>query len=278
MRIAAPEFGSVVLAQLRVTIAALFLLPIFLARANITELKTVWKTVTAIGALNSAIPFCLLSYAALHVSAGFASILNATSALWAALIAWIWLSEKLNGSRITGLILGFVGVIVLVWNKVKPDFDGVSLAILATIVASIFYGIGANYARKYMTGMSSLVIATGSMTAAAVFLLPGSVVLWPAGPISTQAWVAAIVMGIASTGFAYVLYFRLIANVGPAKAITVTYLVPVFAVLWGAVFIGEAATTTMIIGCAIILAGTALATGTLSIGRRRKGTPVIPGT
>ena len=265
MRIAVPEFGPVVLAELRVGIASIFLLPILMMRADLAELRTHWKKLATVGTVNSAIPFMLLPFSTLYLTGGFASILNATSPLWAALIAWVWLSAKLDLSRITGLIIGFGGVVVLVWNKASFNLGGVSLAIIAAILASIFYGIGANYTKKYLQGVSPLAIATGSQLAAAVVLLPGAIALWPDGPISVRAWAAVITMGVASTGFAYIIYFRLIANVGPASAITVTYLVPGFAVFWGAIVIDEKLTATMVVGCAIILFGTALATGLMSL-------------
>jgi len=220
--------------------------------------------------VNSAIPFILLPYSTIYLTGGFAAILNATAPLFAALIAWVWLSDRLNVSRVTGFFIGFAGVTVLVWNKASLDLSGVSLAILAAIVASIFYGIGANLTKKKLQGVSPLAIATGSQLGAAVVLLPGAVALWPAGPVSIQAWAAIITMGIFSTGFAYIIYFRLIANVGPVSAITVTYLVPGFAVFWGALVLDEVVTTTMIIGCAIIFAGTALATGLLPRSRKRR--------
>ena len=267
MRIAAPELGPFVLGFLRAAIAALFLLPFMLLRAGITELRRHWKKLALVGILNSAIPFFLLAFATLSLSGGFASIVNATAPLWAAVIAWIWFSEKLGGSRTVGLIIGFAGVVVLVWNKAGINFPGVFLAVLAAMSAAFFYGLGANFTKRYMQGINTLVVAAGSMVAAAIVLLPGAIVYWPGGPVSTQAWVAISIMGIASTGIAYVLYFRLIVNVGPAKAITVTYLVPGFAVIWGAMFIDEKLTMNMIIGCAIILTGTALATGMLSLGR-----------
>ncbi len=267
MRIAVPEFGPVVLAELRVGIASIFLLPILMMRADLAELRTHWKKLATVGTVNSAIPFMLLPFSTLYLTGGFASILNATSPLWAALIAWVWLSAKLDLSRITGLIIGFGGVVVLVWNKASFNLGGVSLAIIAAILASIFYGIGANYTKKYLQGVSPLAIATGSQLAAAVVLFPGAIALWPDGPISVRAWAAVITMGVASTGLAYIIYFRLIANVGPASAITVTFLVPGFAVFWGAVVIDEKLTATMVIGCAIILFGTALATGLMSLRR-----------
>lgn len=268
MRIAAPEFGPVVLIELRVVIAALLLLPIFLVLAETAELKSNWKQLATVGTLNSALPFCLLAYSTLYLTGGFASILNATSPLFAALIAGIWLSERLDSGRITGLVIGFVGVVVLVWNKVSFDVNGVSLAIIAAIVASAFYGIGANYTKKKLSGISSLTIATGSQGAAALVLSPFAVMLWPSGTISARAWVSVILLGAASTAVAYILYFRLIRNVGPVKAITVTYLVPAFAVLWGAVFIDERMTIIMVVGCLIILLGTSLATGLLPFNKK----------
>ncbi len=265
MRIAGPEFGPVVLIQLRVAIAALFLLPIFMVRGQVGELRIHWKKLGLIGTINSAIPFCLLAYAMLSLTGGFAAILNATAPLFGALIAWLWLADKLDGGRIAGLLVGFAGVIVLVWNKVSLDAGGVSIAVLAVILASALYGLGANYTKRHASDVSPLAIATGSQIGATIVLLPATVFLWPAGPISASAWISVALMGIVSTAIAYVLYFRLIANVGPARAIAVTYLVPAFAMIWGAMFINERVTTTMIFGCAIILIGTALATGALSL-------------
>ena len=268
MRIAAPEFGPLVLVEVRVVIAALFLLPIFLLRANISELTVHWKKLAILSVLNSAAPFFLRTYATLSITGGFAGILNATAPIFAAMVAWIWLSDRLGASQIVGLVIGFVGVLVLVWNKVTLAFDGTTVAILAGIVAAIFYAVGGNYTKKYMGQLNSLAIATGTMIAAAIILLPIAVYLWPSEPVSIRSWIAAIIMGIASTGIAYILYFRLIRNVGPAKAITVTYLIPAFAMFWGAIFIDEKVTPIMIVGCVIIFFGTALATGMLSFGRR----------
>ncbi len=269
MRIAAPEFGPLVLVEVRVIIAALFLLPIFLLRADVSELTSNWKKLSILSVLNSAAPFYLLTFATLSITGGFAGILNATAPIWAAMIAWLWLSDKLGVSQVIGLVIGFLGVVLLVWDKISLSFDGTTIAILAGIVASAFYGFGGNYAKKYLSGMRPLGIATGSMIAAAIILLPPSVYLWPSEMPSIRSWVAVVVMGIASTGIAYILYFRLIRNVGPAKAITVTYLVPAFAMFWGAIFIDEKVTPTMFVGCSVIFLGTALATGMLSFGRVR---------
>ena len=163
------------------------------------------------------------------------------------------------------MLIGLAGVITLVWNRIGLDAGDVTVAVFAAILASAFYGVGANYTKRHVSDVSSLAIATGSQIGAAIVLLPAAIIQWPTGPISAAAWISVAIMGVASTGIAYLLYFRLIANVGPARAISVTYLVPVFAVFWGVMFIDERVTTAMIFGCAIILIGTALATGALSL-------------
>ena len=269
MRMGAPEFGPVALVQLRMLIAALFLLPVLKMRIGLAELPPNWKPLTMLGFLNSAIPFLLLTYSTLYVTAGFSSVFNATAPLWGALVAWVWLSERLNSIAVVGLIVGFLGVAVLAGDADNLASPGSALAVIAAIGGAFFYGIGANYARRYTKHLNSLSVATGSMLFPAILLLPFSVAFWPDTPPSARAWFALIAMGIASTGVAYILYFRLIANVGPAKAITVAYLIPAFAVIWGALILDETVTALMIIGCLIIFLGTALVTGVFPFRGKR---------
>jgi drug/metabolite transporter (DMT)-like permease len=268
MRVAGPEFGPFALVEVRVAIAGLFLLPFLLLRSGLAELAANWKALVLLGTLSSALPFVLLVYSTLHITGGFASILNATSPLWAALIAWVWLADRMTVSQVAGLVLGFIGVYILVWDEMSfALIDGVTLAILAALLSSVCYGAAANYTKRYVWRVNPLVLAVGSQLGAAIVLLPGAVLTWPEAPISGTAWMSVIAMGIVSTGLAYILYFRLIASAGPAKAITVTYLVPVFAMLWGALFINETVSLTMAVGCAVILVGTALATGIIKLWR-----------
>jgi drug/metabolite transporter (DMT)-like permease len=263
MRIGAPEFGPIALVQLRLLIAAVFLLPILQLRVGLSELGPEWQALTMLGFLNSAIPFLLLTYSTLYVTAGFSSVINATAPLWGALIAWLWLSERLRPAGVAGVVLGFIGVAILAGDKDSLAVPGSTLAVAAAVGGAFFYGIGANYARRYTKHMKSLSVATGSMLYPALLLAPFAIWFWPETQPSLTAWLAIVAMGIASTGFAYILYFRLIANVGPAKAITVAYLIPVFAVIWGALVIDEQVTMLMVVGCLIIFAGTALVTGVL---------------
>ena len=261
MRVAAPELGPVPLMLVRVACAAAFLIPILVARGRWPVFRAHWRTIFFVGVFNSALPFCLLAYSTLYVTGGFAAIVNATSPLFGAIVAWLWLGDRLSRSQVAGLGIGFAGVVILVWNQIRFEFGGAGLAVPAAILASLLYGISANYTKRYLTGVAPLAVATGSQIAATLLLLPAAALWWPEQPASARAWISVVVMGIACTALAYLLYFRLIANVGPAKAISVTYLVPGFAVLWGAFFLHEGLTLNMVVGCVVILAGTALATG-----------------
>ena len=265
MRIAAPAFGPIPLIELRVAIAALVLAPLLAARGDTTPLIRHWRPLFVLGLLNTALPFCLFAFSTLHLTGGLAAILNSTSPLWGALIAWAWLGQRPSASGGVGLLLGFAGVALLARDKLDAGAQEPLLAISAALLGAILYGVAAGYSRRTLADTEPLAIATGSQIAAAIMLLPAAVVLWPQDAVSASAWWAAIIMGVASTALAYFLYFRLIASVGPAKAITVTYLIPMFAMLWGALFIDEAVTATMVTGCAVILAGTALATGVIAL-------------
>lgn len=269
MRMATPEFGPIAMVETRVAVAALMLFALVLRQRGARELRANWRALAVIGATNSALPFTLFGYAMLSVTAGFGAILNATSPLFGAVIAYVWLRERLPALRIAGLVAGFAGVGLLVWGRPSFTLNGDGWAIAAALLASLSYGIAPNYTKRHLGGVSSLVVATGSQISAALLLLPFAVVFWPAQNPSAGAWAATIVLGLASTGLAYILYFRLIANIGPTRAIAVTFLVPPFGMLWGALFLGEAVTLSMLSGCAVILFGTALATGL--VGARVEG-------
>jgi len=274
MRTAAVELGVIPTAGLRVAIASLFLLPLLLARGLGTTLRQNWKQVLVIGTLNSAIPFACFSFALLSITTGLSSILNATTPLFGAVIAWLWLKDKPNGSRILGLVIGFVGVALLAWDKAsfKPDAAGASSgwAVLACLLATLCYGLSASFTKRYMAGLPSLVSATGSQLGATVGLLPLTWWFWPTHTVPLNAWLAAIALGVLCSGVAYILYFRLIERAGPARALAVTFAIPVFALLYGVVLLGEVVTPWMV-GCGlVIVAGVALSTGLITFGRKPK--------
>ena len=269
MRTAAVEFGALPTAAVRVAIASLSLLPLLWLRGQGPDLARHWKPVFLVGLTNSGIPFACFSYALLSITTGLSSILNATVPLFGAVIAWLWLRDRPNASRTLGLAIGFLGVALLAWDKAsfKPDASGASSgwAVMACLLACLCYGISASFTKRYLTGIPPLVTATGSQIGATLGLALPALWLWPAKTPGLSAWLAVLAVGVLCTGVAYVLFFRLIANVGPAKALTVTFAVPVFAILYGGLFLGEALTPWMV-GCGlVIVCGTALSTGLLKL-------------
>ena len=271
MHIGVAELGAFATAGLRVGIAALFLLPLALVRGHGAALKAHWKLTAVVGVLNSAIPFVCFSYALLSISTGLSSILNATVPLFGAVVAWIWLKDRPTGSRTVGLVVGFLGVALLAWNKssfsANANGGTTGWAVLACLLACLCYGLAASFTKRYMSGLPSLVSATGSQLSAAVFLLPLAVLYWPDHAITWQAWAAVIALGVLCTSLAYILYFRIIERAGPAKALTVTFAIPVFAVVYGVLLLGEVVTPWMV-GCGVvIIVGTTLSTGLIVFRR-----------
>ncbi|MDN3920534.1 DMT family transporter [Roseateles violae] len=268
MRLGAHEFGPVVMAALRVAGASLALLPLLAARQGLAELRREWRPLLFVGLLNSALPFVLFSFAALSITAGLSSILNATTPLWTAIVAWLWLSQRLSPLRMLGLALGFAGVLFLAWDKASFKPGGSGWALAACLLAALCYGIAANYIKRRMSHVGALTVATGSQLFAALMLAPPALLLWPAQPPSLQAWGGVALLALLCSAVAYILYFRLMLRIGATNTIAVTFLIPVFAVLWGYVFLGEIFNAQMALGCAIVLFGTALALGL--IGAKKK--------
>lgn len=261
MRMGAPEFGPIVLIFLRTGIAAIFLLPFVLLSRKWTFIKENALLMFTVGVVGTAVPFSLLSYAVLSVSAGYASILNATAPIFTAIIAWLWVKDELSLSAVIGLVVGFSGVAILTFDD-QGSSSGVSLLpVLAGLGATFCYGIGANFTKQKLSHVHPLALACGSQLGATISLLPLSIWLWPAQIPGQQAWISVVLLGIACTAFAFILYFRLIANVGVNKAITVTYLIPFFGVIWGMIFLDETLTLFMLAGGLFILTGVALSTG-----------------
>lgn len=265
MRIGAAEFGPAALVFLRVAGASLLLLPLMAWRGEGPAMRRHWRAIAVVGLVNSALPFAFYMVASLALGAGLLGIFNATSPLWAAAIAWAWLGQRPAPLRLLGLATGFAGVLGLGWANASlaPGSHGVSpaLGILACMAATALYGFAANYTKTRLAGVPPMAVAAGSQLAASVAAALPALTWWPAHSPAPSAWAGAAVLAFVCTGLAYWMYFRLIANAGATNAIAVTFLVPVFALLWGAVFLGERPTAAMLGGCAVILLGTALATG-----------------
>ncbi len=267
MRLGAAEFGPLPTAFLRVLIGALFLLPILLLQGRLALLRQHYRATLQLGIFNSAIPFACFAYAVLSISTGLSAILNATAPLFGVLIAWCWLRDRPTVLQLIGLLIGLVGVTLLTWDEVQLKPGGSALAVGACLLASFCYGIAPSFSKRYLSTAPALVSATGSQIGAALGLLPLALLFWPRQMPGALAWAALLALGILCSGVAYILYFRLIARAGPAKALSVTFLIPMFAVLYGSLLLDEALTPWMLLGGLIIIAGTALSTQLL--GRSR---------
>lgn len=270
MRIAAPAFGPVALVFVRVAGATLLLVPMLAARGDLAALRAHWRTIAVVGVLNSALPFLCFAYAALSITAGLSAILNSATPLFAAIVAWRWLGDRMTAPRIVGLAIGFAGVLWIGWDKADFKPGGSSWAIAACLLATLSYAVAPSLTKRQLGGVPPLAVAAGSQLAAAVLLAVPALLYWPDVTPAPHTWLAAGLLAIFATGVAYILYFRLIVNAGPTNAVAVTYLIPLFAVLWGGIFLGERVTLPIIVSCAVIFLGTALATGVLAPRRQRR--------
>ncbi|MEZ5649733.1 MAG: DMT family transporter [Burkholderiaceae bacterium] len=262
MRIAVPQFGPAPSMWLRCSIGALTLTPLLIFGHGVGQLRSLGARAVMLGLFNSALPFLLFGFAALRLPAGVLSVLNATAPFWAAIVAFVWLNDRLAARQTAGLLLGFAGVVILVLgmpNRGSTTLpDGALVGVMIALAATLCYGIAANYTRRRLSDVDPRINAVGSQWAAAAWLTAPGLWQWPTAWPDSRAWMALIVLGVLCTGLAYLLFFRLIHGLGPARAITVTYLIPAFGMFWGALFLSETITPTMVTGAVVIVAGTAL--------------------
>lgn len=261
LRIGVPALGPVVLIFLRVLLAAVFLFAVGRYFAKSLDLGRHWRHYLVLGGVNSALPFLLFAYAATSISASLLSILNATAPIWAALIGALRTGTVLTGKSLLGMLFGIAGVGLLTGIEAVTLAPGGGLAMVAAVAAAFSYGLATTYA-KSASPVEPFANAHGSMWAATLLLVP----VLAFAPLPTAApgmgIVAAVVaLGVVCSGLAYLLYFRLIADLGATPALTVTFLIPVFGVLWGHLFLDEAVGWHTLAGAALVLLGTALTTG-----------------
>ncbi|NIC43059.1 DMT family transporter [Aquabacterium sp. A08] len=261
MRLGAQEFGAWATAGTRVAVASLALAPALWFSGQWGALRRHAGPILLVGLLNSALPFALYAYALLSITTGLSAILNATAPLFGALVAWGWLGERPGRWRAVGLALGFVGVALLSWDQASFQPGGTGWAVLACLGATLCYGLAASFTQKHLTGVPPLATATGSQFGATLGLAVPTLWYWPSQTPSLRAWAALAAVGVLCTALAYLLFFRLIARAGPSKTLTVTFLIPLFALAYGAGLLGETVSPGMLAGGAVVLLGVALATG-----------------
>ena len=254
MRVAAPEFGAAPLVDVRLALGAIVLLP-FLWRSRAQFPLKLWPKLALIGAINSAVPFVLFAWAAQRAPAGIGAICNSMTVLFTFIVGVLFFGEQVSARRAAAAFVGFLGVVVLASGKTAGASIG--WAVAAGTGAAVLYGIGLNLVRRHLTGLPPAAVASATLTTSTLLLLPFAIATWPEHAISTKSWLASGMLGVLCTGTAFVMYYRLIARVGAARAATVTYLVPVFGIAWAWMLLGEAVTPTMIAAGLLILGSVA---------------------
>jgi drug/metabolite transporter (DMT)-like permease len=269
IRIAVPEWGPVALIEGRVLLAGLALWLVLTAlRRTRPQWRLQWRRYLMLGALSAALPFTLIATAEMHLSASLAAILNATTPLFTLLIGAARGQEPISARRLAGVGLGIAGVAVLVgFGRVTVDGAFV-LAVAASLLAAFFYGIGGVYAKQHFAGVAPATVATGQQLSAAALLLP-LVVLAPPPQVPTGGTTLAVAgLALPCTAVGFALFYRLVAQSGPTTALTVTYLVPLFGLFWGALVLDEPLNANIVAGMVIVLAGVGLVS--------RRGTAAAP--
>lgn len=261
IRETAHDFGPFVLMFLRVSIAASVLIGYSIALRNLPNLRSHWRTFLIVGAFNTAIPFSLIAFSELTITASLAAILNSTTPLFTAIVAAMWVGEALTGRKILGVLMGVIGVVILTGGSALDMNSTFIIAILASLGASVCYGIGTVYASKHLTGLPSLHAAIGQLIGASTILLIPAGATIPETPPSATAIAFLLALAVMSTSFAYLIYFYLLKNVGPTRTASVTFLVPVFGTVWGIIFLNEPFNLSMLVGMGIILASVGLVIG-----------------
>jgi drug/metabolite transporter (DMT)-like permease len=261
IRVAVPALGPFLLVEWRVALAgvALFIYALVVGRAP--KIRTRWRSFAVLAFLNAALPFSLISAAEIYLTASLAAILNSTTVMFTAIVAAVWMGDALTARKFVGIIFGIVGVTVLVgWDPVALN-GVVLLSVVAMLAASLSYALGATYAKHAFSGIPPLGMAIGQLSGATALLLPLAVVSLPEVTPSVVVTLSMLGLALLSTAVAYLIYFRLIENVGPTSTVTVTLLVPVFGLLFGVLLLDEPFGLGTLAGLGIILTSVVLITG-----------------
>ena len=259
MRIASPEFGAINTAFLRVLFGLLGLAVIIFVLKSSYNFEGKFKSSLILGVINSGLPFFMYCLAARWLPAGYSAVLNATTPLMGALIGFAFFSEKLTARKWGGVVLGLVGIMVITTIGESQSTNETLAGVIACLVATGCYGIAGFLTRRWISnngGLDPKVVAFGSQIGATLFLLPFFIWSSTTGPsinwLQGNVWASVVTVGLICTAFAYILYFRLIADIGPLRSLTVTFLIPPFAVLWGYLALGETINEGFIIGAIIV--------------------------
>jgi drug/metabolite transporter (DMT)-like permease len=261
MRYAVPHLGSVLLIELRVAIAGVALLAFVYLTGGTVGWRKHWRAYLFVGAVGLALPFVLIAEALTTIEASTAAILNALAPLFASIVAALWIRDPITPAKAAGIALCLLGTAVLVGWTPTPMTRQELFAASLSVIATALYGYTIVFTKVHLRQASPLGTAAGTLLMAALAMLPFTPVTRNFAAVPPMAWLAMLGLAIVSTTVAFIFYYRLIADVGPVKAITVTLLVPIFGMIWGVIFLGEPLTPGRLAGCAVILAGCSLILG-----------------
>ena len=269
LRLTSPVFGPIFLIEMRVLSGLAVLLPLVLFLGKLAEFQKHWKMIATVSLMNMAIPFCFFAFSAVYIGAGLLSIINATVPIFSACVAYVVYKERLSGSSLLGLLIGFLGVVVLMFNPDESFGSSGWLAILSALLACLLYGTAINLTVNNLQGVSGLTITAGGLFVSSLVLLPFAFWARPEVLPVGNIWWSVFALGIVCTGFGFVMFYRLIDRIGAGRAIMTTYLIPVFSILWGNIFLGESVTLIMVVGCILVLLGVGLTTKKSNIDKVR---------
>ncbi|MGO4526764.1 DMT family transporter [Microvirga sp. 2MCAF35] len=267
--VAVRELPPLTIVALRVvTAASALLLVLRLIGVDLPRSRQAWAAFLGMSILNNVIPFTLIVWGQGHIASGLASILNATTPLFTVIVAnYLTDDERLTGQRLAGVVVGFIGVAVMIGAAAFVSLDASILAQLAVLGAALSYGFAGVFGRRFKTmGIPPLATATGQVTVSSALLLPTALIVdrpWTLAMPSTGAILSLAALGLVSTAFAYLIFFRLLARAGATNVGLVTFLIPVSAILLGVLVLGETLAVRHMVGMVLIGAGLILIDGRL---------------
>lgn len=269
IRVAVEPFGPLFLMFVRVALSGMILQGYARLRRQKLNILGHWRRFIVLGFLGSALPFSLIAWAELTVTASMAAILMSTTPLFTTFVAAVGLGERLTVYKLIGAILGIIGVTVTVGGSDMAMNMEALAATIALLAATLSYAIGGVYAKRFFTGLNNLSMSTGQLLFAAIILAPFAAMDLPDHALPVDALLAALALVVLCTAFAYQLYYYLVISAGPINALTVTLLIPVFGVIFGAILLQESISPGIIVGLAIVLCSVGLVTGIISPRRQQ---------
>ncbi len=252
IKISAVEFGPILLVTLRLLIAGLVFVPLLLKKQNRLQFKPYLSSILIIAVVSNALPFTLFAFASLGATSNMLGILNGTTAFLTTFIAYFWLKEFISSKQIVGLFLGFIGVVILV-NPANGS--STILASMCALVGSLCYAFNGNYLQKYHQNSNKIVLIGWSMLFGGLLMLPLAVFNLPNQMPNFNSFLALLWLAVVSTGIGYLAYVRLLDRIGAVKTSTLTYLLPVFSIIWGAIFLNENITLIIFGGFMFVMMG-----------------------